>query len=156
MKVSVEQITAGQEEIRVRYREMTPEIRRILNFLHQSSEIPGKNETGRYKLFPEQIYYFERVDDKIFAYTREEEYQVDWTLKEAEEKLKAYGFFRCSKSFVVNVHCILSVKSEIGNRIDVRLDNEEHIIISRRYVKEFREFLKGERKNDQNKEQDKE
>ncbi|MCI8483383.1 MAG: LytTR family transcriptional regulator [Lachnospiraceae bacterium] len=150
MKVSMEQITEGQEEIRIRYRKMTPEIRRILKFLYQSSEIPGKNEEGQYRLFPEQIYYFERVDDKIFACTKEAEYQVDWTLKEAEEKLKIYGFFRCSKSFVVNVHCIVSVKSEIGNRMDVRLDNEEHLIISRRYVKEFREFLKGESENEQN------
>lgn len=149
MKVNMEQIASGQEEIRIRYREITPEIRRILKFLHQSSEIPGKNEKGQCILFPEQVYYFERVDDKIFACTREEEYQVDWSLKEAEEKLKTYGFLRCSKSFVVNVHCIISVKSEIGNRMDVRLDNEEHLIISRRYVKEFREFLKGERENEQ-------
>ena len=31
----------------------------------------------------------------------------------------------------------------MGNRIDALLDNQEHVIISRRYVKEFRERLKG-------------
>ena len=103
----------------------------------------GKNEQGGRQLLPGQIYYFERVDDKIFAYTKGQEYQVAVTLKEVEERLKRHGFFRCNKSFVVNIDHIASVQSQLGNRIDAKLDNQEHIIISRRYVKEFRELLKG-------------
>lgn len=146
MKISMEQVAAGEEEVLIRYHELTPEFDRLLKFLQKDSmAIVGKNEHGQCRLFPKQIYYFERVDDKIFACTKEQEYQVSFTLKEAEERLKAHGFFRCNKSFVVNIDRIVSVRSELGNRIDALLDNQEHIIISRRYVKEFRELLKGGR-----------
>lgn len=144
MKISLEQVKPGEEEIRIRYWEITPELRRILAFLQEDSPvILGKNENGQCRLLPEQIYYFERVDDKMFAYTKEQEFQVGLTLRDAEERLKRHGFFRCNKSFVVNIDRIVSVRSQMGNRIDARLDNQEHVIISRRYVKEFRELLKG-------------
>lgn len=93
--------------------------------------------------FPADIYYFESVDEKLFACTKEAVYQVVLTLAEAEELLGGYGFFRCNKSFVVNIDRIISVRSEMGNRIDALLDNGEHVIISRRYAKEFRERLRG-------------
>lgn len=148
MKVSMEQVKAGEEEILIRYWEVTPELRRLLTFLQGNSPtIMGKNEYGQCRLLPEQIYYFERVDDRIFAYTKEQEYQVALTLREAEEQLKGHGFFRCNKSFVVNIDRIVSVRSQMGNRIDALLDNQEHVIISRRYVKEFRELLKGGREH---------
>jgi len=70
-------------------------------------------------------------------------------LGEVEEKLSSEGFFRCNKSFVVNINHIVSVKSEMGNRIDALMDNEEHVIISRRYAKTFREMLRKEEKNEQ-------
>ena len=144
MKIRMEQVKPGEEEIRIRYWEITPELRRLLTFLQgDSPAIMGKNEYGQCRLLPEQIYYFERVDDRMFAYTREQEYQVARTLREAEEQLKGHGFFRCNKSFVVNIDRIVSVRSQMGNRIDALLDNQEHVIISRRYVKEFRELLKG-------------
>ena len=144
MKISMEQVEPGKEEVLIRYWEFTPELRRILDFLQKGSPvIMGKNENGQCRLLPEQIYYFERVDDRVFAYTKGQEYQVTLTLREAEERLKGHGFFRCNKSFVVNIDRIVSVRSQMGNRIDALLDNQEHVIISRRYVKEFRELLKG-------------
>ncbi len=144
MKVTMEQAGAGEEEVVIRYHQLTPELERLLKFLRKDAPIiTGKNEHGQCRLLLKEIYYFERVDDKIFACTKEEEYQVSFPLKEAEEKLKGYGFFRCNKSFVVNIDRIVSVKSQLGNRIDALLDNQEHVIISRRYVKEFRNLLKG-------------
>lgn len=58
--------------------------------------------------------------------------------------LKQKGFFRCSKSMVINIYRINKLKSMSGNRIDVTMDNGEHVIISRRYAKELRSTLKGE------------
>lgn len=144
MKVRTEQIASGEDEILVKYKEMTPEIKRIIESLKRESFfIVGKSGERQYRIQPGEIYYFESVDEKLFAYTSENEYQVALTLAEAEEKLNSYGFFRCNKSFVVNINHIASVRSEMGNRIDALLDNQEHVIISRRYAKVFRELLRG-------------
>lgn len=143
MKIYTEQIASGEEEVRIRYREMTPELRQVIRLLNkEQAAVAGKRNGMSCRLLPEEIYYFERVDERLFAYTSEAEYQVMLTLAEAEEKLQEHGFFRCNKSFVVNINHIRSVKSEMGNRIDALLDNEEHVIISRRYAKTFREMLR--------------
>lgn len=149
MKVRTEQIASGEDEILVKYKEMTPEIKRIIESLKRESVfVVGKSGERQYRIQPREIYYFESVDEKLFAYTSENEYQVALTLAEAEEKLNSYGFFRCNKSFVVNINHIASVRSEMGNRIDALLDNQEHVIISRRYAKAFRELLRGGKENE--------
>ena len=78
----------------------------------------------------------------MFAYTKEREMQTEYTLNELEKLLGEDGFFRCSKSFIVNIDKIVSLQSEVGNRIDAKLENGEHLIISRRYAKELRRILK--------------
>lgn len=143
MRISKEQITSGEDELIIRYKKMTPEIQHILDSLDREQiVITGKSGERQYRIAPKDIYYFESVDEKLFAYTDEDEYQVMLTLAEAEEKLRDEGFFRCNKSFVVNINHIASVRSEMGNRIDALLDNREHVIISRRYAKDFRELLR--------------
>ena len=68
--------------------------------------------------------------------------QTEYTLNELEGMLGQDGFFRCSKAFIVNLDKIVSLRSEMGNRIDAKLENGEHLIISRRYAKELRAILK--------------
>lgn len=144
MKLHLEQISCGEEELIIKYREMTPKIEEIVEFIHKASGvILGKKGDRQYKIEPRNIYYFECVEEKLFACTKEAVYQVAMTLTESEQRLLEEGFFRCSKSFVVNMNKISSVKREMGNRIDAALENGEHIIISRRYVREFQEKLKG-------------
>lgn len=149
MKISMEQIASGEEEILIKYKEMTPAIEGIIETLKRKQFfITGRKGERQYRICPKDIYYFESVDEKLFAYTSEAEYQVMLTLMEAEEKLSTYGFFRCNKSFVVNINHIASVQSEMGNRIDALLDNQEHVIISRRYAKDFRALLRGGKENE--------
>lgn len=144
MRINIEQIVSGEDEIIVKYKEMTPAIQQIVELLKKEQVvITGKIEERQYRIYPSDIYYFESVDAKLFACTGEAEYQIMYTLAEVEEKLSDYGFFRCNKSFVVNINHIISVKSEMGNRIDALLDNGEHVIISRRYARIFRKLLQG-------------
>lgn len=144
MKVNIMKITEGEEEIIIRCRELTPRLRKLIDYLNEEPKtVIGKAEEKQYRLRPEDIYYFESVDERLFAYTGSREYQVMLTLSEAEERFGGDGFFRCNKSFVANINKIDSVQSEMGNRIDATLDNGEHIIISRRYARAFREMLKG-------------
>lgn len=143
MKICLQQMDEGEEEILIRYRQMTPKLQRMIEYLQREQvAVIGRRNGMSYQLLPEEIYYFERVDERIFAYTSEAEYQVMLTLAEAEETLREYGFFRCNKSFVLNSYHIISVKSEMGNRINALLDNQEHVVISRRYAKDFREMLR--------------
>jgi len=87
-----------------------------------------------------KIYYFETVDDKSFAYTKDDCYEIRRRLYEIEEMLD-YRFFRGSKSMICNIRKIKSVKSDTNARMRATLLNGESIIITRSYVKEMKKRL---------------
>ncbi len=87
-----------------------------------------------------QIYYFETVDDKCFAYTKDSCLDMRCRLYEVESNLD-FRFFRCSKSMICNLRKIKSVKAESNARMRAELLNGEVIVITRSYVKELKKKL---------------
>ena len=85
------------------------------------------------------------MDDKVFAYTKENVLRIDGSLNSFMLEIEDETFFRCSKSMIINVNRVISLKSLSSNRIDATMEGGEHIIISRRYAVEFRKLLKGDR-----------
>ncbi|MBP3325129.1 MAG: LytTR family transcriptional regulator DNA-binding domain-containing protein [Coprococcus sp.] len=144
MKYTIRQITEGEDEMILQYREMTPEIEHILKLLNKTQTKltgwVGKNLTV---LELNRILYIESVDGKTFAYTKEEVFRLDYLLSSLEQILSGINFFRCSKSMIVNIDKVESLKSLPSNRIDATMCNGEHIIISRTYASAFRKRLKG-------------
>lgn len=144
MKYTIRQITEGEDELILKYREMTPEIEHILNLLNKMQTNltgwVGKNLTV---LELNRILYIESVDGKTFAYTKEDVFRLDDSLSSLEQILSGINFFRCSKSMIVNIDKVESLKSLPSNRIDATMCNGEHIIISRTYASAFRKRLKG-------------
>ncbi len=145
MKLTLERITDGIEEIIIRYRERTDSLDNLIRSIEQRGEkIFAVNDNGKLLLNPSDVLYLESVDNTVFVYTDSEVAKTSLTLAVAEEAFASEGFFRCSKSMVINIYRISYLKSISGNRADVTMDNGEHVTISRRYVKALRSILKGE------------
>ena len=143
MKYTIRQITEGEDEIIVQYRSMTPDIERILNFINGSNKkLSGWKEKTLTLIDPNTILYIESVDGKVFAYTKEDVLRLDSSLNQLEQLLTDINFFRCSKSMIVNINKVESLKSLPSNRIDASMCNGEHIMISRTYASDFRKRLK--------------
>jgi DNA-binding LytR/AlgR family response regulator len=144
MKFTIEQITAGEDEVILRYHEMTPPIERIYNFITgKSPKIIGVSDNTQSILNRNHILYIESVDGRTFAYTDDKVYRLEYTLSQMSEILNDINFFRCSKSMIINIDKVKILKSMASNRIDATMCNGEHIIISRTYASEFRKRLKG-------------
>jgi len=122
------------------------EVKSALQFMegHQK-KLYGKDKGEVVMVSPKDILYFEKVDDKTFAYTLHREIQLDMSLYSIELLLNNDRYFRCSKSMIVNISKVEKLKSLSSNRIDCTLQSGEHIIISRTYASDFRRLLKGER-----------
>lgn len=154
MKITLQHISDGQDEIIIRYRELTPDIQSLEQILRDASKgkeqelekgrILGTDDGKKYIVERKDIIYFESVEGITYAYLEDQILRVGITLAMIEQKYEDEGFFRCSKSMVLNIYRIHSLKSEPGNRIDATMDNGEHIAISRRFAKELRARLKGE------------
>ncbi len=144
MKYTVEQIFDGEDELILKYRQLTQEVEGILNFMNSSQrKLIGLINNTQVVINVSQILYIESVERKTFVYTAEDVYQIEFSLAQLEKILNTVNFFRCSKSMIINIDKISQLKSLASNRIDATLRNGEHIIISRTYASEFRKRLKG-------------
>ena len=108
-----------------------------------NTKIIGYKRDKKYFVQIESIYYIELVDKKTFIYTKEECYESPLWLYQIEEQLDQQ-FIRVNKSTILNMKYIKSLKADIGSRIIVYLDNQDQVLVSRTYAKEFKKRLGGE------------
>jgi len=144
MKITLEKISEGKEEVIIRYKEMTERIDGIIKYIEgQGEKLSGVKDGHQFVIDIHKVVYLESVDGITWLYTENEVYKSDLTLTLCELLYREEGFFRCSKSMVINICRIYKLKSMSGSRIDVTMDNGEHVVISRHYAKELRTILRG-------------
>lgn len=145
MKITLQQITEGKEEVIIRYREMTEEIDGIIKYAEgQGKRLLAAKDGQQAPVRISQVIYAESVDGVTWLYTDKEVYRSSLTLSLLEGMYAGEGFFRCSKSMVINIYCISRLRSMPEKRIDVTMSNGEHVTISRHYAKALRSILKGD------------
>ena len=77
-----------------------------------------------------------------YAHTYENQYLVDLTLSELEEKLARESFSRVHRSHLVNLNKVREILRVDGSYVVVASDRDEtHIPVARRQVKAFREAV---------------
>ncbi len=100
-------------------------------------------ERQKKKVFLDDIYYFEIKGRVVDVHGPEGIFTYYEQIGELENKLCDKGFFRCHKSYLVNLKYV-----DVYNRREVTLENGERIVIAkRRYDKFVQEVLKVMRKN---------
>lgn len=143
MKITIETPSIGQEdEIIIRCTSLDD---RIINLIYalksEQDNLIGYMEDKIIKLVPKEVYYFESVDNKTFAYTAQGVYEVHKKLYELEKEYANTDFLRISKSVIVNVAKIAYIRPIFNSRFEAKLKNNEKIIISRQYVVELKKKL---------------
>ncbi len=88
-----------------------------------------------------EVFYFESVDNRTFLYTKDDVMEIKQRLYELEETLSKQDFIRISKSLIVNVNKMQSLKPELNRTILVTMCNGEHLYISRKYAQSVRNLL---------------
>lgn len=144
MKLTMNKISQGDDEVIIRYREMNKQIEMIAALAEgKTSKISARYNDEMILLSPEDILYLESVDGVTWAYLTDKVCRISESLEKAVLAWGERGFFRCSKSMVINIYRISTLKSESGNRILALMENGEKVMISRRYARELRRILKG-------------
>lgn len=129
-------------KISVTCRQLTPDVERILATLRMMNhQLTAKKDAEIYLLNTAQVIYIESVDRKCFIYTADEIYESDFRLYELEQQLEEYGFFRVSKSFLIHLQNIQSLKADINRKIRITMSNGEQIVASRQYADALKKRL---------------
>lgn len=137
MKVSIRSIeNPDDEQVIIECTEITKEIEEIRAFaLSKGRGLTGIAEGQRVeRLSIEDIYYFEAVDEKAFAYTKGSVYEIRKRLYELEKEYENCYFIRISKSLVINLLKLESISPALSGRFTARMKNGEKLIISRKYA----------------------
>lgn len=106
----------------------------INNIDNTDRKIIGISKGETYCIEQDSILYFEVVDRKTFCYTADGVYEISLKLYEIEEKYENIDYIRISKSAIVNLNKLKSIRPDFGGKILATMDNDEKIYISRQYV----------------------
>lgn len=110
---------------------------------HSQEFIIVSRERQKKKLFLDDIYYFEIRGRMIDVHGTGGVFSYYGQIGALEKELTGKGFFRCHKSYLVNLKYV-----DGYNRQEIILENGERIIIAKRRYEEFgREILKYMREN---------
>ena len=123
-------------------KKLTPELQRLLAMLHiLDKQLTVRKGEEIFFLDVSEAVYIESVDRKSFIYTKKDMYESDFKLYELEQQLEACGFFRASKSCLVQLNYIKSLRADINRKIRLTLENGEQLVVSRQYAEELKKKL---------------
>lgn len=146
MRVSIKKIlNKEKEQVVIECVEITQEVKDIFSYVQNKGvELSGMVE-GKYrkKIRLEDIFYFEALDEKVFAYTKSEVYEIRMRLYEVEKEFESQHFIRCSKSVVLNLMLLDSISPALNGRFFAHMKNGEKLIISRQYAPRMKQVVMG-------------
>lgn len=123
-------------------------LKQTLSRIIKKSAIPGlllELKTSQYTeiLKQEDIYFVEAMAKKSIVYTREKSLTCFHLIRELEEILDKRQFFRSSRSYLVNLRWIDSVKAISRTTVQVNFQGiDDNAYLQKKYYPEFRERLK--------------
>lgn len=151
MRVSIRKVLKKEDEqVVISCVEITQEIKDIRNYVqYKGTEISGMLAEQHLKKFRLQdVYYFEALDEKVFAYTKEQVYEMKMRLYEVEEAFEKQHFVRCSKSVVINLLLLDSISPALNGRFFAHMKNGEKLMISRQYAPKLKQIVMGGNKDE--------
>lgn len=139
MKIKIyEDANVAETEISIVCPQMTDELKDIIATIGLIDRtFAGRREEEVYFVPVKDIYYFESVDGVIFFYTEADIYEATAKLYKIEESLQSFKFARVSKTTIVNLSKMQSIKKSKNSRLTATLTNQEKIIVSRQFVPEI-------------------
>ncbi|WP_342477507.1 LytTR family DNA-binding domain-containing protein [Paenibacillus sp. FSL H7-0350] len=136
MKITIEQVPEGGEpEIILRCNDPDEDLLALIHSVNAGPrKLIGMTGLQMHIIHPCDVYYFEAVDHKVFIYCQEKVYESRLKLYELETEYESGDFFRASKSSILNVAKIESLRPVLYGRYEALLHNGEKVHISRQYV----------------------
>ncbi|MCM1989069.1 LytTR family transcriptional regulator DNA-binding domain-containing protein [Oceanirhabdus seepicola] len=114
-----------------------------MNISLKFNKVPAKVDDKIILFNPTDIIYCESRDRAAVLHTVEGEFQCSLTLAQLEQKLKAFGFFRCHRSYIVNLQNIKELIAWSKNSYSLILNDKtkSEIPLSKGRIEELKTIL---------------
>lgn len=142
MEIKIIETLKEKISVIIQCKEIDNEVIRLKTYIERfDQKLHAKKDNQYYFINSSDVLYFESVDNHTFLYTQDDVMEIKQRLYELEEILSDKDFIRISKSIIVNINKIKSLKPEINRTILVTMCNGEFLHISRKYVQSVRKLL---------------
>lgn len=129
-------------EIIVKCKEVDGVIQDIISYIGIADKNMIGEIDGEMFFIPlNSVFYFESVDKIVYIYTDKQVYKSSAKLYILEEQLADTYFARVSKTTILNLKKLNSIKAAKNAKLEGLLVNDEKILISRQYVVEIKKRL---------------
>lgn len=143
MKVTIDKNELYRDpEIIVKCKEVDELLKDIISYIGIADKNMIGDLDGELFFIPlSNVLYFESVDKIVYIYTDKQVYRSSAKLYLLEEQLGDAYFARVSKTTILNLKKLNSVKKVRNAKLEGTLINNERILISRQYVAEIKKRL---------------
>ncbi len=125
--------------VSVEYAKLDSEVEAILVALNSlGKELLGKEGTGVRRIPVSEVLYCESVDGATFIYLRDNVIESPFRLSEIEARLRNTSLVRASRTMLVNLDHIASLRPFMGARLQIVMDNGEYLMASRQYAPDIK------------------
>lgn len=109
----------------------------------QLNKIPSKVNDKIVLLDPPEIDYIESDEGQAVVYMKGSTFRTAFTLRQLEEKLEHQGFFRCHRSYIVNLQKVREVITWTRNSYSLVLQDKEktQVPLSKTKMVELKQIL---------------
>lgn len=135
MRITVNEDPALDDvEVAISCPRIDARVRRLI----EAAEIEGKSIAGLTDGFlcsvgVNDVLYAETVDTKTFLYTADKVLESGLSLAELEAGLTDTEFVRATRQMLVNLAHVQGLRPYLNARLELVLDNGEHVIASRQF-----------------------
>lgn len=145
MILKTEQDLSCQDvEILIRYAKMNKRIQGLITLIQAAdTQIRCNAENRELWINSSDIFYIESVDKRTFVYLENSVYRTDFRLYQLAEDLAYLGFVQISKSCILNINTLESIKPLINSRMEATLKNGERLHVTRKYLSSIKQALQG-------------
>ncbi|KMK78318.1 transcriptional regulator [Alkalihalobacillus pseudalcaliphilus] len=106
--------------------------------------IPAKVDEKFILFDPTEIDYIESNEGTVLLHVKGESFPCMMTLNQLEERLERFGFFRCHRSYIVNLQKVRELMTWTRNSYSLILDDKKksNIPLSKGNLSELKDILK--------------
>ncbi len=143
MQIITKEVKDKPLTVTIEYPERTEFVDGLIRKIESLDISFSADDNGRQlKLKLAEVYYIENVERKLFVYGAKEVYRLNAGAAELEERFKDSGLVRISRTCIMNTDHLREIRQVKNSRLEALLDNEEMLIVSRKYLKDIKNVFK--------------
>ncbi len=138
-------LTKNDIEILIKYAKRDKDVERISTILQLAdTRIKCRMDEMDKYLNISDVYYFESVDKRTFAYCERSVYRTELRLYQLSKDFAKFGFLQINKACILNINVLDTIKPLFNSRMEATLKNGERLYITRKYLDSIKRALQEE------------